>query len=311
MPRSLWLSVLVNVLIFTLTLVGLLIGNAQDVPKDTLVSMSWSVWAVCAAATVILFSWQVAIELREKVLELRRTHSFIQSLPAVIQIDSRTDEYVLKSNGDCQYKCTLEIRKKPGNEHYPDLYFPLYLEQSADAQRNDQSAQPERVKVESIKVNGTKLSGKPYQRIEIRSPFNPGDNTRHPLEYGTLKIPVGLGPEKTECLVELNMVLEKTFPKLETREFVLVEIPYVTSKIDVRVLLDPSDYKDKKRVIRPVDESGGCLVANMGVANNRDLTETANQNHKVIAKGEGLFWETHFPKLGHRYYLYFQVCPKA
>lgn len=103
---------------------------------------------------------------------------------------------------------------------------------------------------------------------------------------------------KKEFDLEIHIKIKGLFKNFQSKEFIFVDIPYVTEKLEVEVKVPQGKNIN---IINPFFE------ASEECSQNNDSAEISRQMSKCDINSERIQWKTQFPKLGYHYKIQFRV----
>lgn len=283
-----------HTLTFLLAVLASLLGLVTTTPAV----YSGLLVVMFAACTLTLGGMVLTIGVSEFYLALRAQRVATdagRSLSTLVRFVSRVDSVVIEDNERVKFSWLMRIECDP-EDSIQELYFPINID--LDEEGRDLGR---RVQVDSIVVNGEpKPADKAYVPKQTRLFCDPGES-KYPMEYGIIRVPVGLGPSRRRVDVAVEMTLTACFPELETREFVLVDIPYVTRRLTVNVRAKAGMVQSVKGPLGHEVEAWSQI---MEVFDGADSSRRAPE---VESFGDRIAWRSEFPKLGYRYKIWFRV----
>ena len=159
------------------------------------------------------------------------------------------------------------------------------------------------VQMIKLKVNGVE---KPIDATisfrQLRLSISPSGIDDCVSAYGLIEILVPLGYGHTSCSVELEFQANKAFPNMGKREYIYIDIPYVTESMVVEII-----GSKMLEVCAAEGDHGDFVEATSYIYQRIDHSETQEEKKNLIKWQNGIEWKTHYPKLGYRYLVWFQV----
>lgn len=235
-------------------------------------------------------------QLNEIDQQLRKLRSF-DSVPQNILFKNRKDIITIVDEDTVKYNFSISIETKE-HETCTSLVLPFEFELGFPKDKYAES-----VKMVKLKVNNaTKPIDKTICFRQLRDSIatNPSQVGCSTFINGVLSIPVPLGIGCTTCSVEIEFLVYKAFAKMKDREFIYIDIPYVTESMFVKI------EGSKNLKVRGVPNSVH-VEATSYFLQHTDHGETENEKSNLSKWEDGIEWETTYPKLGYRYLVYFQV----
>lgn len=219
-------------------------------------------------------------ELKQEQLEL------LKAMPHLLAFSKRNDNFNVLKNGDGILKWHFHIKKET-KEKLQYLYFPIVFELDDVNEKNS-----------NVQIIESKINGEYCQSEYVFKSISLVDNG-DPLETGYILVPTLLDIGEREFDLYLNIKIKKLFKRYDVKEFIIVDIPYITKEMKVTINVDDG-YN-----LKPITN---FLEVHESSANNFDAGEMHRQiSNCKINNSESLVWETEYPKLGYQYKISFQM----
>jgi hypothetical protein len=217
-------------------------------------------------------------------------------IPALVVFKKRKDILELLDDGDGRLTY-LHLISCDSDEHIEALHFPVIID-SADGTSIYDDDNQTRVQIESIRVNGQYVPTEgSYTTRERR--WKPTDGFW--LEYGVIRVPVGLRVGVSECNLEMVFTLKQVFPNMP-REYLVIDVPYLTEDIEVEI----RTTENQNVGISRNSEHGQPIDAYGEMMDMYDHGESLHQSKKLeITENNSLFWRSNDTKVGYRYKVWF------
>jgi hypothetical protein len=283
---------------------GLILGQ-NIFPPNYFEKIVWGLMALAfvAAVAVYIYSaaeeWRVASEElkheREALSRAERANRLSAILPNFLLMTHREDHYVIGSQGSglLRWKFHLEHPNAVGRR---TLTLPIYAER-----RKELDATPSKsvFTVKSLKVNSIpQPTVGAYEMKGLRS-----NGGKPQEEIGVVSVKLDLtGTTHSEVEVELSFAC--SYPDLARDESVFVDVPYITEHLMVSVAAE-----EGRLAVVPLT-SVPTIHAFAGEHGVEDTEETYRQDRSLHQVGAALRWNTEYPKLGHRYRVWFRLISK-
>ncbi len=218
-------------------------------------------------------------ELKQEQLEL------LKAMPHLLAFSKRNDNFNVLKNGDGILKWHFHIKKET-KEKLQYLYFPIVFELDDVNEKNS-----------NVQIIESKINGEYCQAEYVFKSISLVDNG-DPLETGYILVPTLLDIGKREFDLYLNIKIKKLFKRYDIKEFIIVDIPYITKEMKVTINVDDG-YN-----LKPITN---FLEVHESSANNFDAGEMHRQTSNCKINSESLVWEAEYPKLGYQYKISFQM----
>lgn len=241
---------------------------------------------VLSEVVVVIYLFCAVTELKEQN-KIKREQGYLQQvLPHLLFFSKRNDFFTVLPNGDGELLWSFHIIKE-AEELLQFLYFPVSFERKKDDFNLERMY---------VKIIGSKLDGKNcLANYNIKSVSH---EMELPVELGYIEIPVLLDIGKKEFDLDIHIKIEGLFKNFETKEFVYVDVPYVTESLEVKISVS-SGYNIN--ICNPFFEA--CEEGSQ----NSDSAEISRQMSKCDIISDRIQWRTLYPKLGYRYKIQFRV----
>lgn len=285
MKNNILKSLAVNLLI---VIISLLATSLSCVTLDVEIVKKLCLWLIILlSAVVILIYFYCAIsELNDQYKVKKEQETLQQVLPHLLFFSRRKDYFTVLPNGDGELLWSFHIIKE-AEEPLQFLYFPVSFE------RNKDDFNLKNMYVEIIRST---LDGKRcLANYNVKSVSHEIDL---PMESGYIEVPVLLDMGKKEFDLEIYIKIKGLFKNFAIKEFVFVDIPYVTEKLEVKINVS-SGYNIN--IINPFFEA--CEECSQ----NSDSAEISRQMSKCNIITDRIQWRTQYPKLGYHYKIQFRV----
>lgn len=237
---------------------------------------------VLSEIVILIYMYCAIEELKEQNNVKKEQELLLQVLPHLLFFLERKDLFTIMLNGDGELLWNFHIKKEV--EGPISLYFPVSFER----QESDFDEKNEYVTIVNSLLNGKKWSAK-YTTKSI------SHKEKYPFETGYIE--VSLQSEK-EFNLELRIRIKGLFKNFQTKEFIFVDVPYVTEKLEVAIGASDDYGLD---VVNPFFE------ASEGCSDNIDSPETISQVKDCYVTPTKIFWNCQYPKLGYHYRIQFRM----
>jgi hypothetical protein len=252
---------------------------------------------------VVLSAWGVASDLREAVKNRTQCLKAIEKVPSLVIFKKRSDAITVYPNGDAlfEYSHTVAIES---DQVKPILHFPVLVDLDQKATEFGR-----RVQLEDIIVNNVRIpTHGAYTSKEVRHPNPCLPNNPVPTEYGVVSVPVKLGQGYNECDLVMRFRLKGVFTNSSVRDYVIVDIPYMTEELEVRIM--PQDANESVILLERMDDARLFIDAYGEMMDMYDHRESLMQSESIRHKNEVIVWRTSMAKLGYRYKLWFRIAKR-
>jgi hypothetical protein len=311
---SVWYAAAAALLGVIVTFLSVLVADQTAIPKETLGKLCLWGAVVSGILLIALFFlaigndfWEKKQEAEAAIANLDERRLSAAVVPQFIRMTERIDTFTLLDDLKSirlgwYFRIDTDLLSP-----LADIFFPInadIYQSEADYVGNKSSV----ISVESVKVNGEEQGGTAaYSPLRL--------SRSHPLaslaplgEHGILKVRVNLSQGRQVGLeITISMLIQDAFQKSLEKEFVIVDIPFLTESLEVSVNA-PRGYK----VVRA---SPFTLQATAREMYEMDEEETTQQNKLLTVDKTSLVWRcgitTKPPKLGYRYLLYYKVIKDA
>ncbi len=295
---NLWKQLRTNAIVAVLSLLAGFIVTLLAT-ESVLDKYSKLIVALFIALTGLVFFFALT-DLWEKIRDSRNEMDdkwrAIDKVPSLVTFVDRTEKITVTDEGDGIFESHHIVEYTSDHKETIDqLHFPILLDL------------PERVEpgvnieVLSISVEGTELPTDAYSTKEIRRAYQADTGTRIvPQEYGIVKVPVTLNDQRSRANISVTIKLKSIFKARASRDYVIVDIPYVTKKLSVRICAE----NDKDAIRSPIGERIEAICEMMDL---KDKTEETYQLSNVSHGPKDIQWTTENAKIGYRYLLWFRV----
>jgi hypothetical protein len=284
-----------------LAAVAALLGMSFDTLKPIMPALAAAALIACFSLIAFLAGWSLYVENSQLI----RKHKSIESIPQFIRFIHRRDVVTIVDAETVVYNYSVTIETKR-DEACTSLLLPIEFDLGfTKKDKDDRDFYRNAVEMVYLEVDGRRKPTDATVRFrELRKviPDSAHDIPKGVTIYGLLDIPVPLGIGYTRCKVQLEFIARKAFPKLFQREFIYIDIPYVTENMDIRI----EGAKDLR--VRGVEgENGEIVEAKSHFLQRIDHAETLEEKKNLHEWQTGIVWRTQYPKIGYRYVVWFQA----
>lgn len=284
-----------------LAAVASFLGMSFDTLKPIMPSLAAAALIACFSLIAFLAGWSLYVENSQLI----RKHKSIESIPQFIRFIHRRDVVTIVDAETVHYNYSVTIETKR-EEACTSLLLPIEFDLGfTKKDKDDRDFFRNAVEMVYLEVDGRrKPIDSTVQFRELRKviPDSAHDIHKGVTIYGLLDIPVPLGIGYTRCKVELEFIARKAFSKLFQREFIYIDIPYVTESMDIRI-----KGAGELRVRGVEGESGEIVEAKSHFLQRVDHAETLEEKKNLHEWQTGIVWRTQYPKIGYRYVIWFQA----
>ena len=239
-----------------------------------------------SAIVILIYFYSAISELKEQYKVKKEQETLQQVLPHLLCFSKRKDYFTILPNGDGELLWSFHIIKE-AEEPLQFLYFPVSFER----QKDDFDFKNVYVEVIRSTLDGKKC----LANYNVKSVSH---EIELPIESGYIEVPVLLDMGKKEFDLEISIKIKGLFKNFAIKEFVFVDIPYVTEELEVKVNAS-SGYNIN--IINPFFE------ASEECSQNSDSAEMSRQMSKCDIISNRIQWKTQYPKLGYHYKIQFRV----
>ncbi len=291
--------VLRDLLVFVLGLFGALATG--PFLKLTEAQHAQLIYILFCVSLIIMLVWIILCAVHDALRTLAASDGekhetmSLAAVPRRIRCKHREDIVRFNHDESADFLWDLTLQSEPGDS-IARVLFPITFERAQDP-----SCPVVPISVTRLRVNGKeKVAKGAYKRRQTR--FIEGHNELV-MEDGLVEIPVDLGFGTEECSVQIEMKVYCAFPKCREREYVVVDIPYLTEHLTVKILCESKLCA--KGVAR--DHGEEVLEASNIFMETFDIHETKIQHINVTLLDDQVIWRTAYPKLGYRYKVWFRI----
>lgn len=294
--KKLVINLIINLLVALVSVVLALVSSKSEyeIIRQLMVVISFAIIIIIVA----LYLTIAILELRDIKLQINENNNELElmnTIPYVFVFKNRTDTFTISEDGDAELEWDFEIEKET-DESITFINFPILCERKDDDTNMDSVS----VEVKKLIVNGNEQYNAKY---ELKSINIPKDSKRS-IEQGCVHVRLDSDTKKGAIFnVNIVLILKKVYYFVETEEFVVVDIPYITQNLTLNIV-----PKSSEQIIEVVNNFFNVHEVN---GNNTDNDEKAKQCKKCITKNNGIIWKTEYPKLGYRYELSFTMHKKV
>ncbi len=284
-----------NITVFVTTLLGVIVSNRIGTSPTLSTYICYVLIGTCLACLLLIYGQQLSQTICNNLLELRQWEGIKKSVPSVLVMERRRDRFLIQKDFSGILDLHFEIKTNL-EEPVRDIPFPIY----AEKRRSKQSTSP--VRLLSLSVDGREESTNDrYYPKEIRHPFAKKKGGTNVMEYGLLMVPVRLQKGAGQCTIDISLKLEGSFPNISKKEFVIIEVPYITKKLEV--VLEAED----ELAIKRISGSDQTIIATPSNTDFKDQRESFEQNVNWRNIGGRIEWVCKYPKIGYSYIIYFKT----
>lgn len=191
--------------------------------------------------------------------ELNQEHlELLNAMPHLLVFSNRNDDFFVMKDGDGILNWHFHIKKET-DEKLQYLYFPVIFELEDVDKKNS-----------NVQILESKINGEHCQALYVFNSISLVDNS-DPLEIGYIAVPTLLDVGKREFDLFLSLRIHKLFKRYMEKEFIIVDVPYITKEMKVTINADVNCKLNIPTNFFEVHESS---------ANNFD----AGEMHKQISK---------------------------
>ena len=322
-------TLIINIVTVSGSIFALYLTELDDIIKTVFIVLLF-LYAIIA---ICIFIHLACIELKyysDKYNDMVNNNELSKALPETFTFRNRKDVFVVEKTGDAVLTWDFEIEKITNN-NLSFISIPIvceYVNEDQSESHNEENTLMEEdntvvqnevhdkidnenknlmrhpIQIEDFRVNG--ISQTNYQYIHFSTDYNRVDR---PIERGLIRIPLFTASTKGGIEnVTLRIRFKDMFHNFEKREFVIVDIPYITKRIcvvikhqdntnyDINVI---DNYFDVREMYSNTFDAGE--VARQ--LNNCSIVH--NESDNSLSDNDYLLWESDFPKLGYRYTITF------
>lgn len=265
------------------------------------------------ALFVLAMLYQLISDLRDEARKLRETairaenaSRLSNNVSTLVTFVDRRENILVRNDGSGVFECTYVVAysPQPGAAHngvVKHLHFPVILDIP-----DEQSSSGRNVTLHSLKVDGQAVPvADAYvpQELRRRLALRPDGVAPLPQEYGFITAPVSLSASNRQHRIEILIEYKDIFNAHRTGDYIVVDIPYLTRDLLVRVRAE-----DKACAVRP-QVKGPLLCAIGEMMDLQDDFEGESQASAIVQAGKTLEWRTSSAKIGYRYMIQFRIVP--
>jgi hypothetical protein len=254
-------------------------------------------------ATSVLITVEALRQTLEASNKDAENWSTLAKVPSLVTFVERTEKITVTDTGDGIFESLHRVEYNPDHNRTIDrLHFPVIIDLPEKMEPPGCNIQ-----VESIIVDGEELPTDAYAAKEIRRAYesNP-DGQKIPQEYGIVTVPVALNEQRRQAIVNLKIKYKSIFKNRSSKDYVIVDIPYVTKHLAVRICAENTQLEVRGPIGKQIIDATCEMM---------DLTDSTEENYQLsnISNGpKDIQWTTRSAKIGYRYKLWFRVVdPKA
>ncbi|HBV95881.1 MAG: hypothetical protein JL50_04490 [Peptococcaceae bacterium BICA1-7] len=276
-----------------------MIANSQHLPPDIMAKLCLYLIFVFSFLLILFYGYIIVLQLKKYMNERKQKDGELElfkAIPSFIHFRRRIDHFIVLKNGDGRLNWTFDIEKNTEN---PISYMNIPI--LCEHLRGEMNPSVKSIIIEKLMVNND-VYDVTYLPQFIRYPFNENISSCRPTEIGCIRTPVNLPKGKSKASIKFTLLLKNVFSEAEIKEFVVVDIPYITEKLTVVVTHESDSCK-----IIPVYNNGHLIDAYSDHNLNIDMDEVAEQNKNIKSSNGTIVWKTGLPKLGYSYQINFQV----
>lgn len=284
--------ILSNIIVLSMTIIGVLIANVKGITQEHLLNICYILLGICISILLLLHFREVVKTWRKEKFQA----GIIESVSSFVIMKKRKDVFRIKDNNSASLFWHFDIETN-FEEPVRELTFPIYAEKSEDDKGNS-------VELVSLRIDGNfESTHRCYRAQSLRQQYNGSNIVNGPImEFGLLHVPVNLKKGISSCSVEIQLDINDAFPNLYDKEYVIVDIPYITRELEVEIHGE-GDLLIKK----PDSHDDHIIIAVPANTEQKDFLESNKQNNNWAIIGNKFIWETSYPKIGHRYSIYFRA----
>ena len=303
---------LVAIVTALITIVGVAISQIEGPVSERWASIiGFAIIVLASMSLLVLIGSSFVLQYVRAAQEIRSDEILRDSVPTLIRFRSRSDTFTIEPSGHISLRWQFEIDKGL-RQGWKLFEFPIITDDRGFGEDEDEDesapAPTFSLKVQSVAVDGKDMTRSSVLQFEERRSLVA---TKRHLDYSRLSIPVRLEEGKSRAKLDIKLIFEKKVTKAGELEFVVVDIPYVTEKLQVAVR-----HADARcSIVPPVNTLGEVddrpILASFAMMGFTDSWETELEADNLVAESGMLIWTTNAPKLGYRYRIKFRVINNA
>jgi hypothetical protein len=288
---------LTNIIVLTFSIIGGLIAIQGAIPPAHLVYFLYVSFGLCMFSLILVYLNIMTRQFIRIKREAELTQMVLNALPTFYRMTRRQDRFVVGDTGSVTLHWDFDLEMDL-EEPLRDILFPVFAECHKPGEGHGSA-----VVIDTLTVNGRSENvGHCYSPKQIRAPFHGVTGGNEPsMEFGILKVPVDFVRGKGRCSIAVQMTIHNAFPNVLSKEFVIVDIPSITERLEV-IIEGSAGY-----LVRPSDLVDDTILATVSTVEFRDLAETHKQNRNWQVKNDSIVWNCEFPKIGYRYLVFFRI----
>lgn len=244
--------------------------------------------------SIPILYFYLAVAENKNIKSTEEKELMLEAIPCLFVFKKRIDEFTILENGDGKLKWTFELERRSEKPVF-HVDFPIFCEKIKGDTSNEVSVNILEVYVDQIDCK----EDAEYVPQQLNYPFGKKQEECRLAELGSVRVPVHLQEGKSKAKVTMTLYMKNIFNELREKEYIIVDIPYVTEKLELYIAAENSAVK-----MSPISFLDAYANNNMY---NTDPDEVAAQISKCTPYNSKFSWKTTYPKLGYRYQFKFSV----
>jgi hypothetical protein len=253
---------------------------------------------VLVGITIFLILMDLVNQIKETQQKIDEDSDILDKVASLVTFIERKETVTVTPEGDGIFEDRHTVRYTAEDDtRIEQLHFPIIIDIPGLTDPPGSN-----VLVMAISVDGTQVPTDAYIPKEIRHPCRTYDGRpQTPQEYGIVKVPVSLSKQKRQSVIIIKIRYKSIFKEFASSDYVVVDIPYVTRNLSVRICAENSNCEVRA-------PAGADLIeATCEMMDLNDRFEAIRQSPKVSNGPKYIEWNTQDAKIGYRYIMRFRV----